>query len=388
MECMVTHWTVIEAVVLYASLAEPASIVLGDAPLQRCDFRDLRKTAGIDLLVSRLTEHGIDVGVRDFRRTRLDPLDPHTAPERNVTPISDFVQFDLGQDSALEPITDRDRRFRVAMYDPRRLWRAHGPGRHRYLVARAAIEADTIFNLAKLKTHRKAGLTGAIKNMIGINGHKEFLPHHRIGSPVNGGDCYDRPSVIKRAGEALLDAANLLDRPSARRLLRAGARLASETDRLLGGDANLDGSWHGNDTIWRTTLDVHRIARYGRCDGSMSDLPVRRIVSAVDAIVAGEREGPLEPTPLALRLLGISGEAPAIDWSAAILMGLDPRRLPTVRESFRVARWPLTQRSPAESEFVVNGERVSDEELFLQFGRASIPPTFWSGHCELPSSSA
>jgi len=32
-----------------------------------------------------------------------------------------------------------------------------------------------------LKLHRKAGITCALKNLIGINGNKEYLPHHRLG---------------------------------------------------------------------------------------------------------------------------------------------------------------------------------------------------------------
>ena len=54
-------------------------------------------------------------------------------------------------------------------------------GRHRYLVARELIEADVVFNVPKLKTHKKAGVTGALKNLVGINGHKAYLPHHRKG---------------------------------------------------------------------------------------------------------------------------------------------------------------------------------------------------------------
>jgi uncharacterized protein (DUF362 family) len=58
--------------------------------------------------------------------------------------------------------------------------KTHHPGVHQYLVAKEVIEADIIINLPKLKTHRKAGVTCALKNLIGINGNKEYLPHHRV----------------------------------------------------------------------------------------------------------------------------------------------------------------------------------------------------------------
>ncbi|MCV6004648.1 DUF362 domain-containing protein, partial [Escherichia coli] len=85
-----------------------------------------------------------------------------------------FVLFDLGRESLLEPITDQGQNFRVTCYDPRLLAARHAPGRHQYLVSRDIIEADVVINLPKLKTHKKAGLTCALKNLIGINGNKEF----------------------------------------------------------------------------------------------------------------------------------------------------------------------------------------------------------------------
>ena len=37
-----------------------------------------------------------------------------------------------------------------------------------YCISEACLEADVIINLPKPKTHRKAGFTGALKNMIGV----------------------------------------------------------------------------------------------------------------------------------------------------------------------------------------------------------------------------
>ena len=81
----------------------------------------------------------------------------------------------------------------------------HAPGRHRYVIAREIIEADVVFSLPKLKTHERAGLTGALKNFVGINGHKDCLPHHRKGGSLAGGDCYEGRSAFKGLLEDLLD---------------------------------------------------------------------------------------------------------------------------------------------------------------------------------------
>ena len=71
--------------------------------------------------------------------------------------------FDLGEESLLEPISETQGAFRVTCYDPRRMIRTHTLGRHRYLVAKEIIEADVVINLPKLKTHKKAGVTCALK---------------------------------------------------------------------------------------------------------------------------------------------------------------------------------------------------------------------------------
>ena len=52
------------------------------------------------------------------------------------------------------------------------------------------LDADLIINLPKWKAHSKSGLTGALKNLVGINGDKSYLPHFRRGSPSWGGDEY------------------------------------------------------------------------------------------------------------------------------------------------------------------------------------------------------
>ena len=71
MDCLVTHSSVIEAVLEYVALANPGSVVLGDSPVQGCDFDALKGFCGIDRIVDRFRGRGINLVVRDFRRTIL-----------------------------------------------------------------------------------------------------------------------------------------------------------------------------------------------------------------------------------------------------------------------------------------------------------------------------
>lgn len=185
MDCLITHRTLIGAVLAYVLRAKPSRAVIGDAPLQSCDLDKLRAKSGVDMLIEQ--GRGI-VEIADFRRTLLQ-RDGHSSRRREgVRAQENFVLFDLGGDSLIDGLPAANGRLRVTMYNPDLLARAHASGLHCYLIAREIIDTDIVINMPKLKSHMKAGVTGALKNLVGINGNKEFLPHHRKGGSAQGGE--------------------------------------------------------------------------------------------------------------------------------------------------------------------------------------------------------
>jgi len=383
LECLVTHVSVVEAVLHYVAKTQPARVILGDAPIQGCDFRALETSQDLGRLCRRFRQRELPLVLADLRQTVL-PGGKAWGQQRPTDRGNDcYVLFDLGQHSALEPVTANGTAFRVSMYDPVALKRHHGPGRHRYSVAREAIEADLVINLPKLKTHRKAGLTGAVKNLVGLSGHKEYLPHHRRGSAKDFGDSYPCSSRLKRWAEAWLDWANGASGMARRFVYSQAAGAAIRLSRWLGEPGDLEGSWHGNDTLWRTCLDVHRIVLYGRADGTMADTPQRRLLHVTDAVVAGEGEGPLSPQPVSLGLMTLSLNAAAADWVHALLMGIDPHKIPLVREAFALRHWPVAGFPPEQIRTYLDGDAVVLAELHDRCGRPFRPARGWAGHCEL-----
>jgi len=129
-------------------------------------------------------------------------------------------------------------------------------------------------------------------------------------------------------------------------------------------------------------LDLNRILLYGRPDGTIAEEPVRRIISIVDAIVAGQSEGPLAPEPLPLGCILAGDDSPAIDWIGSALLGLDPSRIPIVRQSFSSFSYPLTRARPEEVRAVWNGRGTTGRDLAREIGRRALPPAGWLGHCE------
>ena len=134
-------------------------------------------------------------------------------------------------------------------------------------------------------------------------------------------------------------------------------------------DAQFEGSWYGNDTIWRTCLDLNRALLYADAGGQMHDTPRREEISIVDAIVSGQGEGPLDPTPLETGAL-FAAHNPAVgDYVGAHALGFDPAKIPLVRHAFDGMRWRICANAPRLPEFGA------------PFPPAR-PPRGWAGHIE------
>ncbi len=383
LDCLITHPSVIEAVAQYAALNRPSLITIGDAPLQGCDFASLMKSCGMDAITRNIEQKfGVPCRVVDFRRTVLEGGTIGGHREEGRRPESDYVLFNLAERSLLEPLAWESGQFRVTMYNPDYLNRTHTRGRHQYLVAREVIDTDLVVNLPKLKTHMKAGITGALKNLVGINGNKEYLPHHRKGGSGDGGDCYEGSSWFKANAENMYDMANRSDSGTVQTVAAQSARVLIKAAKIMGDDVNLEGAWYGNDTVWRMCLDLQRILRYGRLDGSLASEPQRKVVSVTDAIIGGEGEGPLRNTPIPSGFLTASLSPAAAEWVHARLMGFDPERVPLVREAFSSFELPLVPFKPTD--ITVRLEQGSMRAASVSpLGRSFKPPRGWLGHCEL-----
>lgn len=382
LDCLVTHTDVIEAILHYVAKSCPESIVVCDAPVQGCDFEALMGDRCVHEMILRFATHGVKVEVKDLRRTILSKNKLGRRAEEGCRPMEDYILYDLGCASSLEEITTSKSDFRVTMYNPDLLRRTHAPGKHQYLIAKEIIDADVVINVPKLKTHKKACITGALKNVVGINGHKEYLPHHRKGGSQAGGDCYPGGSPIKGLIEEILDVMNRSQTIFARTILAGWVRAGTALGKVLGNDTNYEGSWHGNDTVWRMTLDLQRVLYYGLPNGMLSNLVQRKILTVTDAIIAGEGEGPLSPTPIHFGMMTLGVSTAAMEWVHAILMGLPPHRIPLIREAFKPHQYPLTNFTPEQIIVQMDGRAVATSELFLLHGRAFQLPIGWREYFE------
>lgn len=330
-DSLITHSSLIKYILDFLVLAMEGKgrIIIADAPLQNCDFENLKKQTKINQIIEKIIieNPNLEIILEDWRLTTMKSSEDGDQIIKDENGFSrDYKMIDLGKESFLEPISKYSERFRVTKYKPSLLLKHHKEGKHEYLVTNRVFEADFVINLPKMKTHIKAGLTSAMKNLVGINGHKEFLPHHIKGSFFDGGDNYHSKSWFKSKYEDLYDYVwenNNSFSYFKRKILMKILDILWKLSLFFGAENISAGSWSGNDTIWRTTLDLNHIMYF---DG----VKKRNILNIVDGVIAGEGNGPLEPEPKPLGLL-IAGENPAyVDACIAKMMGYQLSKIPTV----------------------------------------------------------
>ena len=379
-DCLITHEAFILTVLEEVAKTRPGRVVLGDAPIQDTVFENLFSKEFREGAESLAKAHNIRLDIMDFRRTKLVNGSIWNGAKNNIKSLDQYILFDLGKDSLLEPISGSDPRFRITKYNPDDLATRHKQGRHQYLLCREAFEADITLSLPKLKTHMKVGLTAALKNLVGLNGNKEYLPHHRVGGAEEGGDCYPGKHFGKRIAERCLDAANRrIGKTSFGRWRRFADFVLNKT--TVPSDRNLEGGWHGNDTCWRMVLDLNRILLYGRSDGTMSDVPQRKLLSLTDAIICGEGEGPLSPQPVRVGAVTFSESAAAADVIHAALFRFDPMKIRLIKNAIDQFRWPLLE-ADSSVEAWYQGNAAKWEDIVEELGVPVQAPSGWRGHVE------
>lgn len=390
-QSVVTHGSIVRAIADYAFLAvgPEGSVAIAEAPQHDCDFAAIRALAGLDEMQEFYAEVlQRELEVIDLRREAVVYRDGIIV-ERHQLPGDPlgYRAIDLGERSAFHGSGLDPRRFRGADYDPADTCAHHSGGRNEYLLSETVLSADLVVNLPKLKTHKKTGVTLALKNLVGINGDKNWLPHHSLGPASEGGDEFPDARLLDRARSRATEVARFfLKRGIGKRLFRAARRVE---DAARGKDFIRSGNWHGNRTTWRMCLDLNRCLYYSNASGAHLDAPrpVRTVLTVIDGIVAGEGEGPLAPRDVPLGVVLAATDPVALDLVAVRLMGFDEQRIPKVREPMRDEQLRVTEvRSPGDVEVVeVFSGAFDARSLRLDEVRAErrfAPHAGWVGHVE------
>lgn len=352
---LVVHASVLRPLIDYflvaaQKLQRDIEVVVADTPLQSCDFERLCRQNGLTDLMEHYEGRGAPVRLLDLRnewavidenfliQSRMDlPGDPLGSTIINLGRLS----LHYGQDEGRAPISIQDYEDSVT--------RIHHSGEvQEYRFSNTVLQSELLVNVAKLKTHAKAGVTLAMKNIVGANTSKDFLPHFRVGAPQKGGDEFARSSKYQLLIRSVRDLINKRMAGKSIPLLGRMKTLVQdvETAKAKAGRGGIfAGAWWGNDTVWRTIVDINRAVVFGTHQGLVEETPQRKMICFLDGIWGMEGEGPIKGRDRYSGVIAFGDDPVEFDARSASLMGFDPASVPhvfywTQANSHRVGTYP------------------------------------------------
>lgn len=366
-ECLYTQPSVVAPVIDYLLLAleGDGEIVIGDAPLQSCNFERLIRASGYDRLLQFYSGKTgkVKISLIDFRELKTKIVG--STYHQNICDAGRGIVVHLGKQSEFHGKTEEYyKRLRITNYNPEIMMEHHNSEAHDYYVNENILEADVIINMPKPKTHRKAGVTIALKNMVGINSRKEYLPHHTIGAKKNGGDEYLNKSVIKEMNSALCDKRNVASSRGEyvkAKLYQNLIRVTGLAAKLTQKDKYLEGSWYGNNTISKTIVDLNKVIFYADKSGMMQKKRQRRYLIVADMIISGEGEGPLMPSSKNVGIVAIGDNPVFFDKVIARIMGANVSKIPSIIRAENVRGGVL---EGYDSEIVLSNDKRWEHKTF------------------------
>jgi uncharacterized protein (DUF362 family) len=397
-DAITTHASVIRPIVDYAwkALQGMGVIVICDAPQVEANFAKIVSTNGLAQMVEILNARGCKIVLADIRARKTSKInDVVVAETLDAEKDKDAVVVDLKEMSFLDADVVKQNRLSYGSYLRGPMKDHHQKGRHLYKVSKMVLAADVVISIPKLKTHKKAGITCCLKNLVGINVDKNYLPHFTSGPANLGGDEFPPIAlwrfpvlfVFKAARLVLLghwrrytarwisSCAGLLNKfkfmidketPSGK------ADTAQRVYQLVTG-TDYGGSWCGNETIWRMILDLNRIFLFADGQGNILQKKQRKAFYVVDGFIAGVKNGPLTPQVIRPGIVAAGCNAAAVDRAILELAGIDAAKIPLYREAFLKKNDWLHENSA--SQIKLNGQSV--DPLHIKPLALLLEPTHW-----------
>jgi uncharacterized protein (DUF362 family) len=361
-EYVVTHPAVLTAVFykVLEKVGQEGEIIICDAPQTDTDFQQLLSYYPVDLWISKANKKGVPLRIIDLRddewrekngliisRKKL-PGDPKGSVETNLE----------GADSEFYQHEKSERGYYGADVNIKETNKAHDGHNNIYRVSRTVIEADVFVNIPKLKTHKKGGITCCLKNLVGINTYKNYLPHHSEGGPKSKGDQFPHENKNSKIEGPLLAflKQHLLQNPIIAKafipIKKMGRKIFGDTEEVI-----RSGNWYGNDTLWRMVLDLNKVLFYVNTDGSVKEdvfVNAKRYIGVVDGILGGEGSGPLYPDPIHSGFIIVGANPVAIDSACSKIIGFNSNRIPSIAHAYQIKNYKLCDFNPEEIKILYN----------------------------------
>ncbi|MGA1871241.1 MAG: DUF362 domain-containing protein [bacterium] len=352
----ITHGSMLRPIIdyVYLALDGKGSIIIADNPIQRADFNVLMEFTGIQKMADELTKRGYNgITILDLRpRILHENNNSDCCYEDSEGDPLGYVTIDLGKDSLFAEFDENPDIHYYTLADPtvdhinpKYIGKSatddyHNQATHRYIISKTILNADVIINVAKMKSHCKAGMSLTLKNMVGMVYEKNCMPHHRPGPPPMGDSFPYYPAshyVFARKSYTKLKKCIQLHKLPGIKSLRDWLQKKG----VLVGQHIEHGNWKGNDTIWRTILDLNRIAIYADKEGRMQDIPQRHNFGLIDGIISQQGAAPMNGDAVTTSMIFGGFNPVCVDALAIKYVGLDCNSFKFISKGSSIKRWKL-----------------------------------------------
>jgi uncharacterized protein (DUF362 family) len=390
-ESLVTHGSIIRAVIdyVYIALNGIGEVLICDGPQTDSDMVKIKQYIGIQQMQDLYWNHKkFEIKFVDLRIEYWNEIDGIITSRTKLSgDPKGYKQIDLNGMSFLSSVRNKELQYYGAYYDIEETNRYHNNKQHSYLVALSPLDADVIINLPKLKTHKKVGITLNLKNLVGIAGNKNCLPHYTFNNSNNGDQFPNKTTknllenfIVKIAKKDLLKRRSFF-RIFSHQLKRYGYHFFGNSKKVI-----RSGNWYGNDTAWRMCLDLNKILRYGNRYGDITTQPYKRkYLSIIDGIVGMEGDGPLEGTPKYCGLIAAGFDPLAADLVCTKLMGFDYKKIKLLYNALTSEIFSIKNNDYDNIHVVSNDSKFNKKLIDIKLSDTfHFEPHFgWKGHIEL-----
>jgi len=387
---VIIHASVLRPMLDYISIALDGKgrIIIGDAQVIFGHFDEAMAASQIDQLVAWYQQQtAVPIELFDLRIYRAVPswIGGQRARAKVEQDPRGYTFINLGKDSHFEGIDPRILRINIASHKD--MLAHHAPGKHEYLFPNSVLQSDAIISIPKFKTHRRTSVTMALKNHMGLPALKDTLPHFMLGSPKEGGDQYPNASMRKKFHTWLRDRVEESPFIAVKAFYSGIDRLvwASRYLKSFKDDVN-EGMWYGNDTLWRTLLDINRTVFYADKNGELRDTIQKRYFCLMDGIVGGEGDGPISCDPVTPGVIMAGHNPVAFDAVGATLMGFDIDKIPLIKRGLeQPSAKPLFSGTRGDIRVADRDSTYTLAEFAANKNLGFAPHPNWVGHIERPS---
>jgi uncharacterized protein (DUF362 family) len=389
---IIVHGSVVRPILDYIlkALQGEGKVICGLAQVIFGDFEKAMLYSGIGPMLDwQRRRQAIEIqsfDTRYVRGARTWLYGKWARPEVKEDPLG-YQWVDLGDLSHFKDIDAS--RLRIAIGSYKNMYKHHSNGRHEIMFPKSVLSCDALVSVPKLKTHRRTAVTMAIKNNFGLPAWKETLPHWVCGSPEEGGDQYIYPSKRKAFGTHLHDMIQSNPYVPVKCAAAILKKIVWNSQYIIPfKDPVYEAMWWGNDTLWRTQLDINRAFFYADKNGVLQDKPQHRYFVFVDGLTAGENDGPNANDPLYPGVLTCGFNPVMHDAVGATLMGFDIDKIKVIKNGLTLEHpKPLFTGNPWDWNVTVRDEDDTVGQYDMEGFKAKYNLKFkaqenWRGHIE------